>query len=147
MRWPVGSLANANVNRWIGERGRATVISLGCGTWSLSGRRGPQQDGKVGIRNRKARRIDRSCERPISEPLPKPISHRNAVEPQRRTDERFKKLVALRRVEPRPALHCGRDQIDARHFRVPFEKRIGQTKHKKRKTQISSIGAVTRSPR
>ena len=44
-----------------------------------------------------------------------------------------KKLVALLGVEPRPALHCGRDQIDAPHICVPFEKRIGQTKHKKRK--------------
>ena len=67
------------------------------------------------IRNCKARQIDRSGERPI-EPLPKPIPHRNPVEPQRRTDERSEKLLALRRVEPRPALHRRLSQIDASHL-------------------------------
>jgi len=50
-------------------------------------------------------------------------------------DERLEKLVALLRVEPRPALHCGRTRSMAR-IAFPFEKRIGQTKHKKRKLQI-----------
>ena len=90
--------------------------------------------GQVAIRNCKGRQIDRSRERPISEPLPKPIPHRNSVEPQRRTDERLKKLVALRRVEPRPALHCGRDQIDAPHSRSLLKSGLGKrnTKNEKR---------------
>src|SRR5258707_448577 len=63
-----------------------------------------QQQGHVAIRNRKGRRIDRD-ERMASEPLPEPFPELKPVEPQRRTDERLEKLVALLRVEPRPALH------------------------------------------
>jgi hypothetical protein len=62
-----------------------------------------QQGGKIAIRNCEAAQIDRSGERPISEPLPKPIPHRNPVEPQRRTDERLEKLLALQWAEPRNA--------------------------------------------
>jgi hypothetical protein len=106
------------------------------------GRRGPQQDGNVSVRNRKLSEIDRSGERPTSEPLPKPISHRNSAEPQRRTDE----LVALRRVEPRPTLHCGRDQIDAPHSRSLLKGGSGKrnTKNEKRKY---ADGSPLRGPR
>jgi hypothetical protein len=74
------------------------------------------------------RQIDRSGERPISEPLPKPIPHRNPVEPQRRTDKRTEKPVALQWAEPLPSYRRRFNQVDAPHFRVPFEKRIGQTR-------------------
>ena len=98
-----------------------------------------QQKRHVAIRNRKGRRIDRSGERPVSEPLPKPIPHRNPVEPQRRTDERLEKLVALRRVEPRPALHRGRDQIDAPHSRCPLKSGSDKRNAKNEKRKYAEV--------
>jgi hypothetical protein len=81
--------------------------------------------------------IDRSGERRVPEPLPKPISHRNPVEPQCRIDERLEKLVALRRVEPRPALHCGRNQIDAPHFAFPLKSGSGKRNHENKYPKYS----------
>ena len=75
--------------------------------------------------NFEGRQIDRSGERPVSEPLPKPISHRNPVEPQRRTDEGTEKLVALQWAEPLPSYRRRLNQVDGPHFAFPFEKRIG----------------------
>jgi hypothetical protein len=89
--------------------------------------------------------IDRSGERRVPEPLPKPISHRNPVEPQCRIDERLEKLVALRRVEPRPALHCGRDQIDAPHSRSLSKSGLGKRNYKNEKRKHAE-GARSRGP-
>ena len=98
-------------------------------------RSGPQQDGKVGIRNYKAGRIDRSGERRVPEPPQEPSAELKPVEPQRRLQARLEKPLALLRVEPRPALHCGRDQIDAPHSHSLLKSGLGKrnTKNEKRK--------------
>jgi hypothetical protein len=59
--------------------------------------RRPQEEGNVGIPKYQAGRIDRSGERRIFEPPPKPSSQ-------------------SKRVEPRPAFHRRLDQISAPHL-------------------------------
>ena len=60
-----------------------------------------QQGSNIRIRNCEAGRIDRSGERWILQPPPKPSSQLEPVEPQRPLHERLEKPVALSRVEPR----------------------------------------------
>ena len=79
-----------------------------------------QQQGHIGIRNCEAGRIDRSGERRILEPPPKPSSQRKRVEPQRRLQERLEKPLALRGVEPRPAFQRRLKQISAPQSREPI---------------------------
>jgi hypothetical protein len=64
-----------------------------------------------------------------------PSSQSKRVEPQRRHQERLEKPLALRRVEPRPALHRRLGQISAPHL-VNLKSEIQQRKIGKRKTQI-----------
>jgi hypothetical protein len=73
-----------------------------------------QQQGHIGIRNCEGGWID-SRERRILEPPPKPSSQLKPIEPQRRLQERLEKPLALRRVEPRPALHRRFGQFNAPH--------------------------------
>jgi hypothetical protein len=73
-------------------------------------------EGNVGIRKHVTGRIDRSAERRIFEPPPKPSSQLKPVEPQRRLRERLEKPLALRCVEPRPAFHHSLNQINAPHL-------------------------------
>jgi hypothetical protein len=49
---------------------------------------------------------------------------------------RLEKPLALRWVEPRPALHRGLKHIDAPHFASLLKSEIEQKKLQKRKTQI-----------
>jgi hypothetical protein len=100
-----------------------------------------QQQGHVAIRNCKARRIDRS-----GAVLTRRRSQRRKSGPPSRLQERLGKPLALAIIEPRPAFQSCRNQIDAPQFGFP-SKRIGQTKHEKRKLQICGRGAVERSPR
>jgi hypothetical protein len=85
-----------------------------------------QQGSNIRIRNCEAGRIDRSGERRILQPPPKPSPQ------QRRLQERLEKLIALSRVEPRPGLHRCLEKITAPHL-VSL---IQQRKTEKRKTQI-----------
>jgi hypothetical protein len=75
-----------------------------------------QQQGHIGIRNCKARRIDRSGERRGPDPPQEPSAELARLEPQRRLQARLEKPLALRWVEARPALHRGLKQIDAPHL-------------------------------
>jgi hypothetical protein len=93
-----------------------------------------QEAGNVGIRKYQAARIDRSGERRILEPPPKPSSQLKPVEPQRRLHERLEKPLALRGVKSRPALHRRLGQISAPHvasLKAKFSK--GKWKNEKRK--------------
>jgi hypothetical protein len=68
------------------------------------------------------------------EPPPKPSSQLKPVEPQRRLQERLEKPLALRCVEPRPALHRRLSQINAPQLaslKAKFSK--GKSKNEKRK--------------
>ena len=73
------------------------------------------------------------------EPPPKPSSQSKRVEPQRRFQERLEKPLALRCVEPRPALQSRLGQISAPHLREPLSE-IQQRKIKKRKSQYAKCG-------
>jgi hypothetical protein len=95
-----------------------------------------QQGGNIGIRNCEAGRIDRSGERRILEPPPKPSSQSKLVEPQRRLHERLEKPLALPRVEPRPALHRRHGQISAPHL-VSLKAKFSKGKSKNKKTKYA----------
>jgi hypothetical protein len=96
--------------------------------------RRPQEAGNVGIRKYQVGRIDRSGERRIFEPPPKPRSQLKPVEPQRRAQERLEKPLALRRVEPRPGLASSPRSIQRAASREPNAKfSKGKSENEKRK--------------
>ena len=80
-----------------------------------------------------------SCERRILEPPPKPSSQLKPVEPQRRLQERLEKPVALRLVEPPPALQRRLGQISAPHL-VNLKAKFSKEKSQKTKNAITLKG-------
>jgi hypothetical protein len=64
------------------------------GSFARSLARRPQEEGNVGIPKYQAGRIDRSGERRILKPPPKPSPQSKRVEPDRRRQERREKPVA-----------------------------------------------------
>jgi hypothetical protein len=74
-----------------------------------------QEKGDVGLRNGEAGRIDRRGERGFDQPPHEPFAEFLPLKAQRRLQTRLEKPLALRWVEPRPALHRGLEQISAPH--------------------------------
>jgi hypothetical protein len=77
--------------------------------------RRPHEKRDVGLRDGETGRIDRRGERRFDQPPHEPSAEFWPLKAQRRLQARLEKSLALRWVEPRPALHRGLEQI-TRHL-------------------------------